>query len=174
MKIQPRRFSAHCVAVQADVVSSSLGSNPKLSALIFKRAKNACPLLWSLRIDERPVFGSLHAAVDFSRVGHPLHELRRGRQVRQKMGENLLRRLYEEPIRDSFRLIQRNRQSLGFGLAAKLFRRVPVRHPCIEWIEHDVAAMRIVELLYKLAGRVINDGAVPAGVHLIEHLANDA
>ena len=90
------------------------------------------------------------------------------------MGENLLRRFDEEAIGHAFRLIERDGQCLGFGLAAQLLRRIPIGHSSIKRIENDVAAMRIVELLHELAGRVVNDGAVAACFDLVEHLANDA
>ena len=90
------------------------------------------------------------------------------------MRENLLWSFNEESVRHAFRLIQRHGQGLGFGLATEFLRRVPIGHPRIEWIENDVAAMLVIELLHKFAGRIVNDCAVASGVHLIEHLANDA
>ena len=90
------------------------------------------------------------------------------------MRENLLRSFNEEAIRHAFRLVERHGQCLGFGLATEFFRRVPIGHPSIERIENDVAAALVIELFHKLAGRIVNNGAVAAGVHLIKHLANDA
>ena len=90
------------------------------------------------------------------------------------MGKNLLRSFHEKPVGDPLRLVQRDGHSLGLGLAPQLLRRAPERHPGVERIEHDVAAMRVVKLLHKLTGRVVDDGALAALCDLKEHLADDA
>jgi len=90
------------------------------------------------------------------------------------MREDLLRSFDKEAVGHAFGLVQRDGQGLGLGLAPKFLRRIPVRHPGVEWIEHDVAPVLIVKLFHKLAGGIVDDGAVAACVHLIKHLANDA
>ena len=54
MKIHPRRFSAHFVAVQTEVVSASFGSRRKLSATHIQGAKDAGSLLRGFRVDQHP------------------------------------------------------------------------------------------------------------------------
>ena len=90
------------------------------------------------------------------------------------MSEYLLRSFDEKAVGHTFGLVERDGQRLRFGFAAQLLGRIPVGHPGIERIEYDVAAVWVVELLHELAGGVIDDGAVAARIHLIEHLANDA
>ena len=94
--------------------------------------------------------------------------------VGEQMREDLLRSFDKEAVRHAFGLVQRDGQSLGLGLASEFLRRVPVRHPGVERIEHDVAPVLIVKLFHKLAGGIVDDGAVAARIHLIKHLADDA
>ena len=174
MKIHPRRVSAHCVAVQTELVSFSFGKQAEAVGAHIERAENASALLRSLRIDQHPILGSLDAAVDLGRVGHPFDQVFGRRQIRQQMSEYLLRSLNKEAIGHPFWLVKRDGKRLCFGLAAQLLRRVPIGHSSIKRIEDDVAAMRVVELLHELAGRVVNDRAVAPRFDLVKHLANDA
>src|ERR1700722_7565689 len=89
------------------------------------------------------------------------------------MSKNLLRGLNKKTIRDPFRLIKRDGQCLCFSLAAQLFGRIPIWHSSIKGIQNNVTAMRVVELLHELAGRVVNNGAVTSRLDLVKHLAND-
>src|SRR6266496_1744287 len=107
-------------------------------------------------------------------IGHPLNQLLWRRQEGQQMREDLLRSLDEEAVADAFWLVQRDGQRLGLCLPAKFVRWIPVRHPGIERIQDDVAAMFVVELLHKLARRIVDDGDIAACIDLIEHLADDA
>ena len=174
MKIHPRRVSAQLVAVQTERCLALFGKQAEAVGTHIEGAEYAGALLRSLRIDQHPILRSLDAAVDFGGVGHPLDQILRRRQIAEQMSEYLLRSLNEEAVGHSFGLIKRDGKSLCLGLAAQLLGRVPVRHPGIKRIEDDVAAMRVVELLHKLAGRVIDDGAVTSRIDLVEHLANDA
>src|SRR5208337_4411488 len=90
------------------------------------------------------------------------------------MRKNLLRSFDKEAVRHALGLVKRDGQGLGLSLAPEFFRWVPVRHPGVERIEHDVAAVLVVKLFHKLAGGIVDDGAVAASVHLIKHLADDA
>src|SRR5271154_1228787 len=90
------------------------------------------------------------------------------------MREYLLWSLDKESVGHPFRLVKRDGKRFGFGFASQLPRRIPIGHPGIEWVENNVAAVRIVELLDEFAGWVINDCAVTSCLHLVEHLANDA
>ena len=174
MKIQPRRVSAHFVAVHIRGCFVFLGQKPEAVRAHIERAENASPLLRGLRVDQHPILGSLDATVDLGGIGHPLDEFNGCRQIGKQMREDFLRSFDEEAIGHAFGLIQRHGQGLRLGLAPEFLRRVPVRHPGVERIEHDVAAMRIVKLFHKLAGGIVDDGAVAASVYLIKHLADDA
>jgi len=95
-----------------------LGQKPEAVCAHIERAKDSCPLLRSLRIDQHPILGSFDAPIDFGRVGHPSHQFFRRRKEGKEVCKNLLRSFHEEAIRDTFGLVKRHGQCLGFSLAA--------------------------------------------------------
>src|ERR1022692_3360737 len=118
MKIHPRRVSAQLVAVQTLVVSLSLGSSRKLSALILREPSTpvrCCGAFGSISIQYsvpltrrsisagsdihlKSIFGSLDATIDFSWIGHPFDQVFGRWQIRQEMSKYLLRGLNKKAI----------------------------------------------------------------------------
>ena len=95
--------------------------------------------------------------------------------VGQKMSEDFLGRLGEElTLLVTGRLVERGRDSLGFGLAAQLLGRSPVGAPLVQRIEYQVAPLLVVEPLNELASRVVDDGRMTPTLYLPEHLHNQS
>src|SRR5579875_3202688 len=79
------------------------------------------------------------------------------------MREDFLRRLDKELALLVGRwLVERRRNRLRLGSTAQLLGRPPVGTAGIEWIEDDVLALRLIETLDELAGRVIDDSGMAA------------
>ena len=90
------------------------------------------------------------------------------------MREDFLRAFDEEftlPVVG--RLEERGRHGSRLGAADELLRRSPIGAAAVERIEHDVAAAFVIKPFHKLAGRVIENGRVPTGLNLPEHLHDD-
>jgi len=82
------------------------GQEPKAVRTHIKGAEYPCPLLRSLWIGQHPILGSLDAAVNLFRVGHPLNQVFRRWQIAEKVREYLLWSLDEKAIRHAFGLIE--------------------------------------------------------------------
>ena len=87
------------------------------------------------------------------------------------MSEYLLGTLDEElalPVLGT--LEERSGESPGFRFPSKLLCWTPVWASGVQWIQNDVAAVRIVESLDKFTGRVIDNRTLFAGLDLEQHL----
>jgi hypothetical protein len=83
-----------------------LGQKPEAVRAHIERAEDSRPLLRDLRIDQHPTLGSFDAAVDFGRVGHPLHKFFWRRLEGKQVRKNLLRSFDEEAICHTLRLVE--------------------------------------------------------------------
>ena len=106
---------------------------------------------------------------------HPLHQILGPRlgALADEVGKYLLRAVDEELILGDVRLIKRLCQSERLRLVLHLVGGIPVRHPGILRIEHDVAASLVEKLPDKLPGRVIKHRALAPFLDAECELAND-
>src|SRR5487761_1444508 len=90
------------------------------------------------------------------------------------MREDFLRTFNEELALLVTRwLEERSSNGACFRSSYQFLRWPPIRTPTVQRVEHNVAALFIVEALDELAGRVIEDGGVTARLDLPQHLHDD-
>src|SRR5580658_4253191 len=95
------------------------------------------------------------------------------RMPTDQIRKNFLWTVDKELILRQVRLVERLGQCQRLRLILHLVGGIPVRHPSILGVEHDVAALFAVELSNELAGWVINEGTLVSFLHAKGELTND-